>query len=401
MLKPARLSPADLGRLGATGLRTRPLRVVLSALGVAIGIAAMLAVVGISSSSRAELDRTLNRLGTNLLTARPGKDLTTGTPAKLPPEATAMVGRIGPVVSAGSTGHIEAAVYRNDHVARGETGGIEVLAADLTLLETVHATLRTGVWLNRATAEYPGVVLGAVAQQRLDLPGRTGTDEVGGRVWLGGVWYSVVGVLDPVPFAPELDSAALVGWESAKTYLKFDGHPTTVYLRTTDRQVDAVRSVLGRTVNPEKPSQVAISRPSDALAAKLATHAAWNGLLLGLAAVALLVGGVGIANTMVISTLERRPEIGLRRALGATRGQIRAQFLSEALLLSALGGAGGALLGSTICALYATSQHWPTVVPVWATLGALGTTLLIGVAAGLYPAIKASKLAPTEALATP
>jgi putative ABC transport system permease protein len=215
------------------------------------------------------------------------------------------------------------------------------------------------------------------------------------------VWHSVVGVLDPVPFAPELDSAALVGWESAKTYLKFDGHPTTVYLRTTDSQVDAVRSVLGRTVNPEKPSQVAISRPSDALAAKLATRAAWNGLLLGLAAVALLVGGVGIANTMVISTLERRPEIGLRRALGATRGQIRAQFLSEALLLSALGGAGGALLGSTICALYATSQHWPTVVPAWATLGALGTTLLIGVAAGLYPAIKASKLAPAEALASP
>jgi putative ABC transport system permease protein len=354
----------------------------------------MLAVVGISASSRAELDRTLSALGTNLLTVSPGSTLF-GDAAKLPPESVSMVARIAPVEQVAATGKVNAHVYRNDHLPPGETGSIEVLAADLTLLDTVRATVRTGGWLNRATAEYPGVVLGSVAQQRLDLPGR------GGRVWLGGVWYSVVGVLDPVPFAPELDSAALVGWESAKTYLKFDGHPTTVYLRTTDSQEDAVRSVLGRTVNPEKPSQVAISRPSDALAAKLATRAAWNGLLLGLAAVALLVGGVGIANTMVISTLERRPEIGLRRALGATRGQIRAQFLSEALLLSALGGAGGALLGSTICALYATSQHWPTVVPAWATLGALGTTLLIGVAAGLYPAIKASKLAPAEALASP
>jgi putative ABC transport system permease protein len=270
-----------------------------------------------------------------------------------------------------------------------------VLATDLALLETVHAAVRLGAWLNRATAEFPGVVLGSVAQERLDLPG------VGGRVWLGGVWYSVVGVLDPVPLAPELNSAALVGWASAKTYLKFDGHPTTIYVRTTDTQVDAVRSVLAQTVNPAAPSQVAITRPSDALAAKLAAQSAWNGLLLGLGGVALLVGGIGIANTMVISTLERRGEIGLRRSLGATRGQIRAQFLVEASLLSALGGAGGALLGLTICALYARSQHWPTVVPPWATLGGFGATLLIGAIAGLYPAIKASHLAPTEALTSP
>ena len=139
---------------------------------------------------------------------------------------------------------------------------------------------------------------------------------------------------------------------------------------------------------------------SDALAARQATNRAFTGLLLGLGAVALLVGGVGVANTMVISVLERRSEIGLRRSLGATRGQIRLQFLAESLLLSALGGVGGVVLGIAVTTLYATAQTWPTVVPAWATVGGVAATLLIGALAGLYPAIRAARLAPTEALAT-
>lgn len=393
-MKPARLGPADLLRLGATGLRARPLRVFLAALGVAIGIAAMLAVVGVSTSSRADLDRTLDRLGTNLLTVTPGKDLS-GDPAPLPEQAPAMVARIGPVNEVSATAELDAAVYRNDHVPKGETGSIAVLATDLSLPQAVGASVHEGSWLNAATATYPGVVLGAVAAQRLDLPG------VGMRVWLGGVWYTVVGVLDRVPLLPELDSAALVGWQSARSYLDFDGHPSAIYLRAAESQVGAVRSVLGRTVNPEAPSHVAVSRPSDALAAKQATESALDGLLLGLGAVALLVGGVGIANTMVISVLERRGEVGLRRALGATRGQIRWQFLAEALLLSTLGGAGGILLGVGVTGVWAYLQGWPTVVPAWAMAGGLAATLVIGGFAGLYPAVRASRLAPTEALTVP
>jgi putative ABC transport system permease protein len=203
-----------------------------------------------------------------------------------------------------------------------------------------------------------------------------------------------------VPLAPELDSSALVGWPAAETYLGFDGHPTMVYTRTDDSAVQAVRNVLAATANPQAPNEVKVSRPSDALAARQATNRAFTGLLLGLGAVALLVGGVGVANTMVISVLERRSEIGLRRSLGATRGQIRLQFLSESLLLSALGGVGGVVIGIAVTTLYATTQSWPTVVPAWATVGGLAATLLIGALAGLYPAIRAARLAPTEALAT-
>ncbi|MBW5261720.1 ABC transporter permease [Streptomyces poriferorum] len=392
-LRPARLSPADFVRLGGTGLRTRPLRVFLSALGIAIGVAAMVAVVGISSSGRAEVDRKLDRLGTNMLRVAPGQS-PDGETTRLPREAAAMIRRIGPVRQVAATGEIEAAaVYRNDRIPVGRTGSIWVAAADPELPAAIGATVGTGRWLDEATQEYPAVVLGAQAARRLDAytPGT--------RLWLGGTWFSLVGVLRPAPLAPEIDGSALVGREAARTYLHFDGHPSTVYVRARDDRVGAVRGVLAATANPQKPGSVLVSRPSDALAAREATESALTGLLLGLGGVALLVGGVGVGNTMVISVLERRPEIGLRRALGATSGQIRGQFVSESLLLSALGGLGGTVLGTAITAGYAYVRHWPTEVPMWAAAAGMTVTLVIGAIAGLYPAVRAGRLAPTQALA--
>jgi putative ABC transport system permease protein len=389
-LIPARLSAADLVRLGVSGLRARPLRAVLSALGIAIGIAAMTSVVGISASSQADLDRALAALGTNLLTVTPG-DTLFGKAATLPDESVSMIQRIGPVRSATATGTVtDVAVYRTDKIPTAETGGVSVLAARLDLLRTVGAKLAHGTWLNAATERYPAVVLGATAARRL---GHVPAVQLGGRRW------TVAGVLDPVPLAPELDSAVLTGWPAATAYLGFDGHPTTVYTRSADAQVEAVRAVLAPTANPENPNEVQVSKPSDALTARRATNATFTALLLGLGAVALLVGGIGVANTMVISVLERRAEIGLRRSLGATRGQVRTQFVAESLLLSLLGGAGGVLIGFLVTALYATTQNWPTVVPLWALTGGVAATVVIGAVAGLYPAIRAARLAPTEALA--
>jgi putative ABC transport system permease protein len=384
-------------RVGAAGLRTRPLRVFLSALGIAIGIAAMTAVVGISSSSRAQLDSQLAALGTNLLTVTPGST-TSGDDAALPTESVSMISRIGPVNQVAATGKVpNAKVYRSDRTPVVQTGGISVQAAQLDLIRTVAASMADGVWLNAATGAYPATVLGSATARRLGI----GAVGAGIQVYVGGEWFTVIGILDPVPLAPELDSAALVGWPAAQSYLDFDGHPTTVYTRSADSGVEAVWGVLAATANPQAPNEVKVSRPSDALAARQATDRAFTGLLLGLGAVALLVGGVGVANTMVISVLERRAEIGLRRSFGATRGQIRLQFLAESLLLSALGGVGGVIVGVAVTTGYATTQSWPAVIPGWATGGGVAATLLIGAVAGLYPAIRAARLAPTEALATP
>jgi putative ABC transport system permease protein len=396
-LTPSRLRPRDVLRTGGAGLRTRPLRAFLSALGIAIGIAAMVAVVGISASSRARLDEQLAALGTNLLTVAPGDRLTGGS-ATLPTESVDMISRIGPVDRVAATGKVSGAkVYRNDRIPEVETGGLSVQAAHLDLPGTVSATLASGAWLNAATAGYPAAVLGSAAARLLGI----GSVGQGIQIHLGGRPFTVIGVLEPVALVPSLDTAALVGWAAAESYLDFDGHPTTVYTRSADAAVETVREVLAATANPRAPNEVQVSRPSDALAARQAADRAFTGLLLGLGAVALLVGGVGVANTMVISVLERRAEIGLRRSLGATRGQIRLQFLAESLLLSALGGIGGVVLGIGVTTVYATTRSWPPVVPVWSSAGGVAATLLIGAVAGLYPAVRAARLSPTEALATP
>ncbi|MGW1108434.1 ABC transporter permease [Streptomyces sp. NPDC002540] len=390
-LRPARLSLRDILRVGAVGLRARRARVVLSALGIAIGIATMVAVVGLSESSRAGLMAQLDRLGTNLLTAEASED-PMGKPVKLPRNAVAMVERVGPVQHATATADVDARIRRSDVVPQERTAGVTAQAARIDLLSTLGGEVDTGAWLDPADERLPVTVLGAVAAQRL------GITRTGETIMMNDTRVVVVGILKPLELVPTLDRVAMVGFPAAESYFGFDGHPTTVFERSTDASVEDVRAILARTISPGNEASVRVSRPSDALAAKAATDKGLTTLMLGLGAVALLVGGVGVANTMVISVLERRQEIGLRRSLGATRGAIRLQFLTESLLLSALGGATGALMGAAATFGFARVQGWTAVVPPWSLAGGLAATLLIGVIAGLYPAIRASRLHPTVAL---
>jgi putative ABC transport system permease protein len=397
MMHPSRLRPRDALRVAGAGLKARPLRAVLSALGIAVGIAAMVAVVGISASSRAEIDRQLRALGTNLLTVEPGEELLSGEPAKLPTESVDMVARIGSVTSVSAIGTVDDAfVYRSDHIDELRTNGITTLAARPDLLDAVGGEVASGRWLDDALAAYPTVVLGATTAERLGISRSDGSV----AVWAGDEWFTVVGILAPAPLAPELDAAALVGWSIAEELLGYDGAPTRLYERSPEAQVEAVRAVLPATVNPENPEEVTVSRPSDALAAQAAADETLITLLLALGGVALLVGGIGVANTMVIAVLERRSDIGLRRALGATRRHIRVQFLGESLLLAGLGGIGGAALGGTVTAVFAASRDWPFALPVWVLGMAAGATIVVGAIAGAYPAARAARMSPTSALAT-
>jgi putative ABC transport system permease protein len=388
-----KLRPVDLARVASVGLRTRRLRAALSALGIAIGVAAIVAVLGLSSSSRAGLLAQIDRLGTNLLTVTAGQTFFGGT-AELPLAAPAMIGRIGPVEQVADTGSTSASVYRSPLIPPVNTNALTVQAASLDLLPVVGAEVVRGAYLNAATAKEPVAVLGAAAAERL------GIERIyrGERIWLGGQWFYVAGILSSAVLAPEIDTSVLVGFPAAKTYLDFDGHPTTIYVRSQTSQVAAVQSVLAATANPESPNEVNVSQPSAALVARAEAQSALNSLFLGLGAVALLVGAVGVANIMVISVLERRSEIGLRRALGATRGQIRTQFLCEAVLLSLLGGVAGVVFGILATAGYALTRDWAIVVPAVAWAGGLGAALAIGAIAGLVPAVRAARLSPTDAL---
>jgi putative ABC transport system permease protein len=308
-----------------------------------------------------------------------------------------MIRRIGPVSTVESVGALSKIyAYRTPYIPGVNTNAISVQAASLGLPAAVGTRVAQGRYLNAATARYPAAVLGAVAAQRL------GIDRIypGERIWVGGQWFYLAGILHPATLAPEIDTAVLVGFPAAAKYLGFDGHPSTIYLRAATDQVPAVQAVLAATANPENPSEVTVSRPSDVLVARAKAKSALNGLFLGLGAVSLLVGAVGVANIMVISVLERRSEIGLRRALGAAKGHIRTQFLAEAILLALLGGALGVAAGAAATAIYATTKHWAIVVPTLAWAGGLTAALLIGALAGLLPALRAARMSPTQALWT-
>jgi putative ABC transport system permease protein len=394
-LAPSKLRLGDLARLASVGLRTRRVRAALSALGIAIGVAAIVAVLGLSSSSQAGLLSEIDRLGTNLLDVTNGQTLF-GQPAELPDAAPAMIARIGPVTQVQYTGAVNGNAFRSPLIPSIDTNAISISAASLGLPRAVGTSVWQGSFLNAATEREPVVVLGAGAGQRL------GIDRVfaGERISLAGMWFYVAGILRPAALAPEIDSSALVGFPAAARYLDFDGHPSEIYVRAHTSQVDAVDNVLAATANPEAPSNVDVSQPSSALVARADAQGAFNDLFLGLAAVALLVGAVGVANIMIIGVLERRSEIGLRRALGATKANIRTQFLSEAILLALLGGIVGVLAGILATAIYASTKGWAIVIPPLAWGGGLAAAIAIGAIAGLLPAIRAARMSPTEALRT-
>ena len=394
-VEPSRLGRTDLVRVGSIGLRSRRVRALLSALGISIGIASIVGVLGISQSSKSGLLAELGRLG-NLLTVQPGQTLG-GANAELPLAAEGMVSRIGPVTNVTAIGSIQGVyVYRSQHTPAVETGGVTVNAVDPTFPATLGAHITRGTFLNAATAKYPAVVLGAEAARVLGIEDLS----VPRQVWLGGRWFTVVGILSPIDLESQLDNSVFIGFPIAESLFAFDGHATELYIRTYPAQVSAVQNVLAATANPANPSQVNVSQPSDVLRAEVAAKGAYNGLFLALGAVALLVGGVGIANVMVISVLERRSEIGLRRAMGATRFHVAEQFLTEALLLAVMGGIAGTVIGVIATAAYATTQHWTTQIPALAAYGGIGAAVVIGAVAGVYPSLRAARLSPTEALRT-
>ncbi|MBM2614437.1 ABC transporter permease [Actinoplanes sp. LDG1-06] len=359
----------------------------MSALGIAIGVATMIVVTGIPAASRQALNDRLAALGSNMLRASPAS--TGGTPAPLPAEAVDMIARVGPVTSVSAVANVHAVVRRSDLVDPYDGSGLTVLAGRTDLLAALNGRIATGRFLTDATSSFPTVVLGSEAAARLGSPP---------QVSIGNRWFTVVGTLAPLPLAPDIDQAVIVGWPAARTWLAFDGHPTVIYVRCREPALEDVRAVLAATVNPALPGLVQVSRPSDALVAKRAADETFGSLLLALAGVSLLVGGVGVANTMIVAVLERRREIGLRRALGARRGHIRWQFLTESVVLSLLGGLAGTLGGLAGVAAYAVRQGWPVVVPAWAVTGGLAGAVVIGAVAGLYPAMRAARLSPTEAL---
>jgi len=392
-LPTSHLTLIDILKVSVSGLRTRKLRSALSALGITIGIAAVVGVLGLSASGNADLIRELDSLGTNLLTVEAGQGFGTEE-AALPDGAAAMIRRITPVYDVSAVTRISGQVFRNDLIQDGRTKGITIIASDLNLLQSQRGSMKNGNFLNRLNSTYPVVVLGSVAAERLGIKDVADLK----LLWIGEEWFSVVGIMKPLPLAADLDRAAIIGYGAAQEYFGHDGEVDTIYVRAYPEHVEDVRSVMAATVNPENPEEVQVSRASDVLEARAVANSTFTNLFMGLGAVALLVGGIGIANVMVIAVIERRSEIGLRRAIGATKFHIGVQFITESLLLACVGGIMGIIAGTIVTTIYASTQGWYIVIPQSAIYIGIGSSILIGGMAGFYPAMRAANMSPTEAL---
>ena len=375
------------------GVKARRGRAALTSIGIGIGIAAIVAVTGISASGRADLLATLESLGTNLIKASPQAGFF-GTQENLPDGVLGMVERIGPVQEVTSTTQTDLLVRRTDFISEFEGGGISALVTRPELLDVVGGKLAEGRFIKDGLSDIPVTVLGSVTATRLGIRDLS----IPTKILIENEWFGVVGILDELKIHPDLDRSVFIGYGVAKTLFNVDEEPTTIYVRSNPTYIEDVVEVLAPSMNPENPDQVSVSRPSDALEAQEAAEVAFTNLLLGLGSVALLVGGVAIANVMVMSVLERRMEIGVRRSIGATRKEIRYQFLLESVLLSGVGGLVGVLLGAGITLGYTEYSNIVFSIPILQVLGAIVLALLIGALSGVYPAIKASKIQPAEAV---
>ena len=388
-----RLKIKDLFFVALYGVRARRGRAALTSIGIGIGIAAIVAVTGISASGRADLLATLESLGTNLIKASPQAGFF-GTQEKLPDGVVGMVERIGPVEEVTSTTQTDLIVRRSDFISEFEGGGISTIVTSPELLQVVGGNLIEGRFIQDGLSNIPVTVLGSVTASRLGI----NTLETPTKILIGNEWFGVVGIIDELKIHPDLDRSVFIGYGVAKTLFDIDKEPTTIYVRANQTYIEDAVEVIAPSMNPENPDQVQVSRPSDALEAQEAADAAFTNLLLGLGSVALLVGGVAIANVMVMSVLERRMEIGVRRSIGATRKEIRYQFLLESIVLSGIGGLVGVVLGTGVTLGYTNYTDIVFSIPVSQVLGAILLALLIGAISGVYPAIKASKIQPAEAV---
>ncbi|MFT4136965.1 ABC transporter permease [Microbacterium sp.] len=390
----ARLRAGDLVRTAWQGVASRPQRSILAAVGIALGIATLVALVSVSASQRAQLLAELDRLGADLAVVSPG----TGPdrePVPLPDAAPLTLLRQDGIARVGvfETAPDGLTVRRTDLVPETDTGGIAVVVARPDVRAAIGATMASGRWFDRATRALPMTVLGATAAERLGV-------SAGDRVVIGGRWYGVLGVLDSAGLAGGVDTAAILGDRWVRDAFAGEsgvGDLTAIYVRAEPGRIDEVHGILAAAAAPGS-SYVAVTRPSDLAVARATADDSLATLGLALAGIALLIGGIGIANTMVVAVMERRGEIGLRRALGARPGQIAAQFVAEAGMLSLLGGLGGAVVGAGAAVAVAAAGGRPVVLPIAALAGGPALAVVVGIVAGLPPAVRAARLAPTAAL---
>ena len=396
----------DLTSESLAGILQRPGRTALTVLGTVLGVGAFTAILGLTATTSGQISTDFTVLAATQVTVKDlgdSQEQAEPTMYDFPPNADQLIGRLNGVVHAGVRWQ---ATDTNPNVAANQAASLDansslqltVYAASPGYLQAVDPTVQSGVLFNafHDARRARVAVLGSAAAAQLGITNLTAQP----AVFVDGVGYTVIGILGTVQRDPEDLLSVLIPDQTA---LADFGPPVSsnaadMLIETRLGAADLIAAQAPVALRPDQPALLqAVAPPSphtlqDTVAGNI------NSLFLILAAITLIIGAVGIANTTLVAVMERTGEIGLRRALGARPRHIAAQFLTETTTLGSLGGLIGTTLGIAVVIVSALVHHWTAVLNPAVTLPAPLIGTVTGLLAGAYPALKAARVEPLEAL---
>lgn len=392
----------DLLSEAVAGIFARPGRTALTILGTVLGISALVATLGVARTAGNQIIGRFDELAATsvVVTNESGFFGGGGPRVAIPYDAEHRVTRLNGVVAAGSFGSVDVsgALVRSvpipDPLAQTEFQ-MSVYASSPGLIDAVKGRLRTGRYFDAGHSERADqvVVLGPGAAQRLNVT-RVAQQPV---VFIGEEPFVVIGIIDNVLRQPQLLNALIIPEGTAREVYDLNS-TSTVQIDVVIGAAALIADQARVAINPDDPAVLQVQRAPDPEDLRRDVEGDVNALFLVLGGVSLLVGAIGIANVTLVSVLERVGEIGLRRALGAARRHITAQFLVESTAMGLIGGVIGASLGILVIVAISAARTWTPVLDPWLPLAAPVLGAATGLLAGLYPAIRAAMLEPVEAL---
>ncbi len=387
----------DLISVAFGGLLARKVRTVLLLMGPVIGVAAIVAAVGLTDSAKGDLKAKVAQLGTNLIEAKAASSFGSQNPT-LPKDAVRRAEQVKTVEKVASVVQLTDIIVSPYPQAKAkyETTPIPVVATDTRLPNVLEVPLTSGRWITASDNEngVRAVVIGSGLANELGyLPGESRTIDLADKP------YGVIGVLGKVELDPSLDNAAFISFASAdKDFVKEEVLPTKLYVRSTDGTEQVTSDALRIAIALGGPKEVATEIKAEALELAAQSDRQLQIIVASMGLLAIIVGGIGIANVMSISVIQRSTEIGIRRALGHTRRTIAQQFLLEAMVVGFVGGILGVMLGAFSILVGVWISGWVFVLQTWIPPAGVVLAMVVSIIAGLYPARRAAKLEPLETL---
>jgi len=386
----------------AAGLTARKIRTFLIILGPLLGVGSIVAAVGLTDSSKGALKAQLADLGTTLVVAEAGASFGEADP-RFPEDVNERVLALETVEGVSGITQLGGITVLPHQAAADEfrTVPIPILVVEPNLLEVIEVPMKYGRWINSFddNREIRSVVLGPEIANRFEVLAPDGVAVENRLVLLGDIPFAVVGVLDKFAFDPgTFDNAMFIPRAAAENEFNSDREPAILYVRTVEGETERTADALPQAISLGGSTETSVDVPSDLLEASAASDRTLQIVGIGMGALALFVGGVGIANVMSISVIQRSGEIGIRRALGHSRSRIGIQFMLEAMAVGFVGGILGVLTGAAAVYIGSAALDWVPVMKwglsVWWVLVAMAVAVLFG----LYPSIRAARLEPLETL---